>query len=305
LLYLIVAAAGLAGLCWFVLIHNLVFGRRLVVAQRLDEVRGAARATVRQRELSRPFYERVLRPVWRRLAAGLELAPPGRAGKKLLQKLERAGKPGGLAPEEVLALRYAAGGALAVVGGISGLVLTAGGLPVVVASLLGFIGGWLGVDAYLRRAAARRRERLTAQLPNALDLLTVSVEAGLGFEGALLKVAEKMPGELADEFGRALREIQMGKPRREAMRDMAARADTEDVHTFVGAIITAEQFGVGIADVLREQAANLRHKRRYRAQETAMRAPVKMLFPLIFLIFPALITVLLGPAVIRMVDMFR
>jgi len=305
LLYVVVLSAGVAGLCWFILGYTFIFGHRLAVARRLDEVRGAAKTTVRQQELSRPFYERVLRPLWRRLVALLELAPPGKAGKSLLRKLERAGKPGGLAPEEVLVLRYAAGGALAVLGGLAGLVLTAGGIPVALASLLGFIGGWLGVDGYLQAAAARRRERLTAELPNALDLLTVSVEAGLGFEGALLKVAEKMPGELAQEFGRALREIQMGKPRREALRDMAERTGTEDVHTFVGAVITAEQFGVGIAEVLREQAANLRHKRRYRAQETAMQAPVKMLFPLIFLIFPALIAVLLGPAVIRMMDMFR
>lgn len=305
MLYAVVASAGLASLCWFLLIYHFVFGHRLVIAQRLDEVRSAGKTTLRQQELSRPFYERVLRPLWRRLTALLEVVPPRKAGKSLLRKLERAGKPGGLSPEEVLVLKYAAGGALAVLGALVGLVLTAGGLPVALASLLGFIGGWLGVDGYLQAVANRRRERLTAQLPNALDLLTVSVEAGLGFEGALLKVAEKMPGELAAEFGRALREMQMGKPRREALRDLAERAGTEDVHTFVGAVITAEEFGVGIAEVLREQAANLRHKRRYRAQETAMQAPVKMLFPLIFLIFPALITVLLGPAVIRMVQMFR
>ncbi|MBC7106000.1 MAG: type II secretion system F family protein, partial [Firmicutes bacterium] len=150
-----------------------------------------------------------------------------------------------------------------------------------------------------------RRARIVADLPGALDLLTVSVEAGLGFEGALLKVAEKMPGPLAEEFARALAEIQMGKPRREALRDMAERADVEDVHTFVGAIVTGEQFGVGIAAVLREQAESLRHRRRYRAQEEAMKAPVKMLFPLIFLIFPALMVVLLGPAFVQLSSLIK
>lgn len=304
MLYAIAISVGLAGVSWFLVIYRCIFGPRLAAAQRLEEAaRATGKKTVREEELSRPLFERVLRPLWVGLVTLGQQMPFGKAGQHLLRKLERAGQPGGLAPDEVLVLKYAAGLLLGALGGAAGWVL---GLPAVLlamAGLLPFIGGWVGVDAYLYRKAARRRERLITQLPNALDLLTVSVEAGLGFEGALLKVAEKMPGALAEEFARTLREIQMGKPRKDALRDMAERTGVEDVHTFVGAVVTGEEFGVSIAAILREQANALRQKRRCQAQEAAMKAPVKMLFPLIFLIFPALIIVLLGPAFIQLMKM--
>ncbi|MEW5763280.1 MAG: type II secretion system F family protein, partial [Bacillota bacterium] len=296
MLYAIAASFGLAVGLWLFVLYRYVFVPRQLAVQRLDEVtRMGRRNIVREQELSRPLFERVIKPLWSRVGAWVQHLPFGRAGLGFVRRLERAGKPGGLTPDEVLSLKYAAGGTLGLLGGIAGI---AAGLPWPIVSLpvlLPFIGGWLGVDAYLQGRAARRREKIMKDLPNALDLLTVSVEAGLGFEGALLKVAEKMPGALAEEFGQTLREIQMGKPRREALRDMADRVGVEDIHTFVGAIITGEQFGVGIAAIMREQAAALRQKRRYEAQEAAMKAPVKMLFPLIFMIFPALLIVLLGP----------
>lgn len=306
-IYAIAVSSGMAVGLWLVVLYRHVFLGRQLAVQRLDEVtRRGQRSTVREQELSRSLFERAVKPLWSRVDALTQHLPfIGRAGQSFVRVLERAGEPGGLTPEEVLTLKYAVGGILGLVGGITGLAADLSWPIVLLAFLLSFIGGWLGVDAYLHSRIARRRQKIMKDLPNALDLLTVSVEAGLGFEGALLKVAEKMPGALAEEIGQALREIQMGKPRREALRDMAERIGTEEIHTFVGAIITGEQFGVGIAAVMREQAAALRQKRRYEAQEAAMKAPVKMLFPLIFLIFPALMIVLLGPGIIQLTKLIN
>lgn len=136
-------------------------------------------------------------------------------------------------------------------------------------------------------------------LPDTLDLITVSVEAGLGLDAALSKVAEKTRGPLRDEFSRVLQEISLGKLRRNAMRDMAQRCNVPDLTSFTGAIIQADQMGLGISEVLRAQTEEVRLRRRQRAEQTAMKAPVKMLFPLVACIFPAMMTVMLGPAVWR------
>jgi tight adherence protein C len=139
------------------------------------------------------------------------------------------------------------------------------------------------------------------QLPDALDLLTISVEAGLGFDAALSKVVEKMEGPLVDEFRQALAEVRMGRPRREALRDVAQRADAQPVSNFIGAIVQAEQLGVPIAKVLQIQSDQLRIQRRQRAEEAAAKAPVKMLFPMVGCIFPTIFIVILGPAIITVI----
>jgi len=139
---------------------------------------------------------------------------------------------------------------------------------------------------------------MTLQLPDALDLLTISVEAGLGFDAALAKVVEKMYGPLVDEFRQALAEVRMGRSRRDALRDVASRADAQPVSNFIGAIVQAEQLGVPIAKVLQIQSNQLRIERRQRAEEAAAKAPVKMLFPMVGCIFPTIFIVILGPAVV-------
>lgn len=151
------------------------------------------------------------------------------------------------------------------------------------------------------RIKERRREVVRA-LPDVLDLLTVSVEAGLGFDLALVRVTERFPGVLAQELGRALQEMKLGRSRREALQDMADRVGAEDLSNFVRSLVQADQLGVGMGNILRLQSDEIRRKRRQRAEEQAMKAPVKMLFPLLFFIFPALFVVLLGPA---MMQIFR
>ena len=149
-----------------------------------------------------------------------------------------------------------------------------------------------------RLARAGYEVRTAASGPDALDLLTISVEAGLGFDAALAKVVEKMSGPLIDEFRQALAEVRMGRTRRDALRDVATRADDQSLTNFIGAIVQAEQLGVPIAKVLQIQSQQLRIVRRQRAEEAAAKAPIKMLFPMVGCIFPTLFIVILGPAVI-------
>jgi tight adherence protein C len=161
--------------------------------------------------------------------------------------------------------------------------------------------GFLFPEFWLGRKIRQRQTDMILQLPDALDLLTISVEAGLGFDAALAKVVEKMEGPLISEFRQALAEIRMGRLRRDALRDVAARCDVQPVTNFIGAIVQAEQLGVPIAKVLQIQSQQLRIERRQRAEEAAAKAPVKMLFPMVGCIFPTIFIVILGPAIVTVV----
>lgn len=156
---------------------------------------------------------------------------------------------------------------------------------------------------WIRAKITRRQQGIVRALPDALDLLVICVEAGLGFDAAMGKVYEKWDNDLALAFGRVLREIQLGKQRREALRDMANRMEVPDVTSFVAAIIQADQLGVSMATILRVQSDQMRVKRRQRAQEKAHQAPVKMMIPMVFLIFPSIWIVLLGPSVIVLLNL--
>lgn len=156
----------------------------------------------------------------------------------------------------------------------------------------------------LQQKITKRKIALQQELPDVLDLLTVSVEAGLGFDGALVKLSEKMKGQMVDEFNRMLQEIRIGVSRKDALRALAERCDVQDISLFTGALIQADQLGVSISKVLRIQSLDMREKRKQRAEEQGMKAPIKMLFPLIFFIFPTLLIVLLGPAFLQIIATF-
>lgn len=174
----------------------------------------------------------------------------------------------------------------------------------VIMLLVAFLAGDMIPILLLNNKIKERKIKMTQQLPDILDLLTVSVEAGLSFDGAMEKVAARGTNEMTREFGKAVKEIGIGKTRRQALMDMSKRCDLPDLQVFISSIIQAEQMGVSIGKILRIQSENIRVKRRQRAQETALKAPVKMLFPLILFIFPSLFIVLLGPAMIKMMDVF-
>jgi tight adherence protein C len=253
--------------------------------------------TLEEMELQQPFYDRVMRPMIQRLSrAGRR--QEGGAIARIDSKLEKAGYPGGLRGADWVGVKLMALIGFAVLGVVIGLLLTGE----IVIGLLFAVGGagigYIAPEFWLGRKIKARSFGMVLQLPDALDLLTISVEAGLGFDAALAKVVEKMEGPLVDEFRQALAEVRMGRPRREALRDVANRADAQPVSNFIGAIVQAEQLGVPIAKVLQIQSNQLRIERRQRAEEAAAKAPVKMLFPMVGCIFPTIFIVILGPAVV-------
>lgn len=283
-------------------LYGFFYRDKIAVNARLEALAEEAKVKIKvDEELEKPFFERAMRPVLDKLAGSMGKVMPAQKKDNLQKKLMSAGNPGNLTPSEFVVIRY-------------GLVL---GFPILVLFLLlpmGFdlrrlimfmaLAGAAGVilpDFYLKSLASKREEAITKALPDALDLMTVSVEAGLGFDAALVKVVEKLPGVLSNEFGRVLQEIKMGKPRREALRDLGHRANVEDLTTFLGSLIQADQLGVSIGNVLRLQSEQMRGKRRQRAEEKAMKAPIKMLIPLILFIFPTIFIVLLGPAALQII----
>lgn len=251
-------------------------------------------------ELSLPFTQRILVPIVQKGAGLVTRFTPANMLESTRHNLELAGRPGNLGAAEFIAIRFFAGAAF---GGLSFFLFLRSApqyrfmFPPLMA-LLGFFFPviWLG-----SKTRARQNEIIKA-MPDALDLLTICVEAGLGFDAAMTKLTEKWDDALAMEFGRVIQEIGLGKLRREALRDMANRMDINDVTSFIAAVIQAEQLGVSMAKVLRIQSEQMRLRRRQRAEEKAQRAPLQMLFPMVFLIFPALFIVLLGPAVLLMME---
>ncbi len=255
-------------------------------------------------ELQQPFIERTIRPLALRLSNAVSRITSRSFAESTERRLALAGNPGDLRVADWLGIKAVAAivGAilfflLFVVVGLLGLPPVIGFLMVGVGLLLGYTlpEFWLG-----NRIRARQRAILL-QIPDALDLLTISVRAGLGFDAALGKVVEKMKGPLIDEFRRALAEVRVGKARRDALRDIIPRTEVQALTNFIGAIIQAEQLGVSISKVLQVQSEQLRIERRQRAEEMAAKAPIKMLFPLVGCIFPSLFIVILGPALILIV----
>jgi tight adherence protein C len=278
--------------------------RDMVIEERLAQF-GHRVPTLEELELQLPFSERVLLPLLERIASLAARLTPQANLQRLQQRLVEAGSPGNLRATTFVGVRLVAALFLGAVFLVLFLPSTANpayklGLPVLTA-LIGFLlpNIWLG-----RRIAARKRE-ITRALPDAIDLLSISVEAGLGFDQALSRVVEKWDNALTREFGRMLSETRMGKSRRQAMRELAERVNVDDLNVFIASLIQADQLGVSITQVLRAQSQQMRQRRRQRAEELAHKAPIKMLFPMIFLIFPALYIVILGPALPRIVEVFR
>jgi tight adherence protein C len=275
------------------------------VEDRLDEFGTLDRPpTLEELELSQPFSERVLIPLLEGLADLAKRINPQGGMENVQHQLDLAGNPYGWSPTQFLGFRFLA--ALLLGGlGVVVLILAKGmALPrrLVLTGIMA-VGGYYLPSLWLRSKTSSRQREIARSLPDALDLLTICVEAGLGFDGAIARVAEKWDDALSKEFRRVLQEVQLGKLRREALRGMSNRIEVQEVSTFVAAIVQAEELGVSIAKVLRIQADEMRRRRRQRAEELARQAPIKMLPAIAFLIFPAIFVVLLGPAVIQVMTM--
>lgn len=215
------------------------------------------------------------------------------------RKLISAGNPRGMNADMYMALKVLIIAVIEVLVVITVVIHLVAWKHLVILLVLGAAVGYYGPDLALREVIARRFKSASLSLPDMLDLLTISVEAGLGFDAALSKIAQTSNGILADEFTKTLQEIRMGTPRSQALKNLAARIDVPELRSFITAIVQAEVFGTSIGNVLRTQAKDLRLRRRQKAEEIAQKAPVKMVFPLITCILPSLFTVILGPSVIN------
>ncbi|MBZ5734309.1 type II secretion system F family protein [Nocardioides sp. TRM66260-LWL] len=268
------------------------------------EAMTAAPADLRRQEAERPFSERVLEPLRERaLTLGRRLSG-GDTTERIRRRLELAGNPAGWSVDRVVSGKVLLAG-LGLVLGLLASLLLAHSLPVRIGlSLLGAAAGFFALDAFLYQRAHDRGEAVQRALPDAIDLLTISVEAGLGFDAAVQQVARNTEGPLADELARVLQEMQLGQGRAEALRGLAERTHVEDLQSFVGSMVQADSFGVPIAQVLRVQSQEMRVKRRQRAEEKAQQVPVKMTVPLIFFILPCLFVAVMGPAAINIMDSF-
>ncbi len=266
-----------------------------MVQQRLSVYGGEKPLTLEEVELQRPFSERFLRPSIEKLGSLLSRSTPQKARQDLMNRLDLAGRPGNLTPEDFAAVRIVAAAVMAAVGLLIGL-LMANSVYLVVSLAVGAILGYYLPVLWLKQKVDARRAEIQKAMPDAMDLLVIAVDAGLGFDAALARVTDKYKNALSEEFAKVLREVSLGRPRMEAMDEMGRSSGVDDLHNFIQAVIQSEQFGTGIGKILRIQADEMRRKRRQRAQEKAAQATLKMMLPMVGCIFPTLWIVLLGPA---------
>ena len=283
-----------------VLVSTRRAGSAQSIDERLNELAALGQSvTLEELELSQPFSQRVLIPMIEGLSKMAQRFTPQHTLDESRHKLELAGIAHTMKPTTFLGIRMVAA---LVLGGVSLLIAFAGSLPVlqrILVIIVAFVLGYMLPSIWLGSKISSRQQEIIKALPDALDLLTICVEAGLGFDSAMSKVAEKWENELSLAFARTVQEMQLGKLRREALRSMANSMDVADMTSFVAAIIQADQLGVSMAKVMRIQSDTMRLKRRQRAEEKARQAPIKMMFPLVFFIFPTILIVLLGPAIIQ------
>jgi tight adherence protein C len=257
-----------------------------------------------QKELDPSFNDRVMTPLLNRFTGiGKRISPSGHADS-IRKKLDVAGNPAGWSVERVEALKF-----IGVLGGSAvglGFALLVGMAFAPAAAVVtgGAVAGYFGPNMYLYQKGYDRTAKLQKELPDALDLLTISVEAGLGFDSALSQVARNTEGPLADEFGRVLQEMQIGLGRAAALRALGERSTLPDLRNFASAMVQADSFGIPVGQVLRVQSEEMRLKRRQRAEEQAQKVPVKILIPLMACILPVLFIVVIGPAVITLMGVF-
>ncbi|MEN9938798.1 MAG: hypothetical protein RLZZ387_5377 [Chloroflexota bacterium] len=307
---MIILPSVVAALSVLLLVGGLALSRReQTVSQRLDSYFGAGElgqpAQVPGLVASQPFSERVVWPIARKFARGFAWLLPQNQVTALRGRITMAGDPAGIGVVEFIGVKGL------VLLGTLGIALLFGTLSEAAPTffnmlLLGALGfcAFMLPDIWLSRRITLRQQEIINTLPDSLDLLVIASAAGLSFENAMAEITTKMKGELAREFGRVLRDIGMGQSRREALTGLADRTGVPDVGSFVSAIKQAESLGVSIGRVLTVQSEELRTRRRQRAQERANQAPVKMMFPLVFLIFPSIFAVLLGPAVPQLLNSF-
>jgi tight adherence protein C len=301
--YLPIFVAGVAAMAILLIFVGLAgSGSVDPVQARLTQLGSVQARNLEELELQQPFFDRTIRPLAGRLSGAVARITSANFSERTEKRLALAGNPGDLRVSDWLGIKaIVSAGTAVIVFLLVGII--GGDIPFgLILALLGIGIGYIVPEFWLGGRVKKRQKLILLGIPDALDLLTISVRAGLGFDAALGKVVEKMKGPLVDEFRRALAEVRVGKARREALRDIVGRTEVQPLTNFIGAIIQAEQLGVSISKVLQVQSEQLRIERRQRAEEQAAKAPIKMLFPLVGCIFPSLFIVILGPAIILIVQ---
>jgi tight adherence protein C len=276
-----------------------------LIEERLDVIsQSGEQIDLESIEMSQPFTERVILPIARKLGEFAIRFTPQNWLASISRKLELAGSPSKLDPSMYLSLQFICAAGLGVLMIVVTSVLFEGFSlgEKFLYSTLGFLLGFFLPQIYLSSLITKRQKSVRHSLPDAMDLLTICVEAGLGFDAAMVKVAEKWDSPLSKGFARVIQEIQLGKLRREALRDMANNIDIPEMTSFVAVVIQSEMLGVSMAKVLRVQSDQMRVKRRQLAEEEAHKAPIKMLIPMVLLIFPSLMIVLFTPAILSVMQ---
>jgi tight adherence protein C len=290
----------------FLVIFGLLTGSR--VKKRLSVFLLDEKPTLKKEQKPHPKHESVIghlfKPAFEDFKRSFRKRMPGEKAARIEEKLQLAGNPFGMSPVDFRLLQAGLMIVLPIIFGVYGAILNGGAGLILIFPVLGFLVGLALPHLYLKQKTKARNLKALKELPDILDLLTVSLEAGLGFDSAVSKVVSKKNGVIANEFHRCLEEIRLGKTRREALAAIRDRLDVDEIKSFISSILQAEKLGVGMVQVLRVQSSDVREQRKQRAEEAAMKAPIKMLFPLVLFIFPSLFIVLLGPAVIQFIQAF-
>jgi len=307
ILYITVSFVFLAIFCLVFGVVRLMIGDQLVLRNRLQQME----ITMTQKnklgfneELQEDFSDRILKPMKSKLSRVIQKYTPVKQISTIERKLDYAGRPYDWDASGYLSAQYLTTMALGIIAFVISWVSGASISNQMMALLLGLIGGYLLFELMIENKIRTRQKEIQKELPDVLDLMTVSIEAGLGFDAAMQRVTEKAKGAIADEFNTTLQEIRMGKTRREALRDLGIRTGVADLSRFVESLVQADQLGVSLGNVLRNQSDQMRILRRQRVQEQAMKAPVKMLFPMLLFIFPCIFIIILTPAIIQFVNAF-
>jgi tight adherence protein C len=296
LMIAVVIGASVAALTFVI---GSVTSERAEVRESLRRLEGYQIQDVRDQEMLAPVTERVIEPLLDGLSGVARRFTPAGFGEGIAQKLVLAGNPPSLNVDKILVMKLLGIVSVVVWAPLILVGLKFSGLMGLVAIAILWGVSFMYPDVLLNRKVEDRQKEISRKLPDVLDLLVISVEAGLGFEQALDRTTIAIPGALSDEFRRMLHEVRIGSTRADAMRAMAARTDVPELRNFIMAMLQADTFGVSISRLLRSQAEEMRIHRRLKVQEQAQKAPVKMLFPLVFCIFPSIFVVIIGPAIIQ------
>lgn len=295
---IIAILAALSVYLLLTIIRNFLSSQRRNIINRLNKLNVDKTIVDEEDILNKPFLQRVGEYISKWMVRLVKEITPDRLQEKVKEKLDAAGNPRNVKPAEFLGFQVLFG---MVVFLLSLVLFHASAYSLFKAIFLALVLGALAIYIpwfTLSGMASKRQTEMRSTLPEIMDLLVISVEAGLTFELALAKVVQRFPGSIAQEFARVIREVQMGKVRKDALKDMAERSHVPELSSLINAVIQADQLGVSLAQILRIQADMIREKRQQMIEEQAMKAPIKMLFPLILFIFPCMFIILLGPALI-------